>query len=83
MFQHIGQEGQRFAQGPRDKTAADTLIAGCLELLVEPSRISIATANQPQATGLGDGCRERAAARESHRRREDGMADIERAGEAG
>jgi hypothetical protein len=45
-FQRVRQEGWGFAQGPCYEADADVLVAGRIELILEPGRVPVSTANQ-------------------------------------
>ena len=61
MFQRVRQEGWGLAQGPCYEADADVLVAGRIELIFEPGRVPVSTANQAQAASAADGRSQRAA----------------------
>ena len=64
-------------QAPGDEAHAHSGVAGGVELAREPVPLAVPRADEPQAAGVGDRRRERAAADEGHRGEEDRVLDVE------
>ena len=74
---HLVQQMRLACQRPGDEAAADARIAGGYEFVIEPRRIAIAAADQPEPARRRDGGGEPAPRHAAHGREQDGVPDVE------